>query len=478
MKPDCSANRPLKRFTRALRLALVAGLVAGLVAAALSAPAAYAATITVNTTSDELNADGDCSLREAIRAANSDVAVDACPKGSGADTIDLPAGTYILALPGSSEDASLTGDLDITADVTIVGAGKGSTSIEGNSLDRVLQTSGNVHISEVTITGGDSGTDAGGGILVGGGALTLSNSRVRANRSRGGIVVFGTASLTLIDTRVYDNVSDLSGGGIFNYGTTTLLNSLVDGNSAVDGGGIFSQGTLTIVNSTISGNSAAGGGGGIVSSSTTSLYNVTITDNNANLGGGVYVGILGTLNVRNSIIGDNSASAANPDCAGTLTSQRFNLIEDLSGCTITGNTGGNLTGLAPQLGPLQNNGGPTLTHALLLGSPAVDTGAPNGCVDNNGTILTTDQRGFARNGRCDMGAFEYDSPGAATHTPTATATSSPTHTRTPTATRTGTPGPSPTASSEPTRTTGDGPTATPIAEAPPPQSLYLPLVAK
>ena len=75
--------------------------------------AAHAAVVTVNTTDDELNSDGDCSLREAIIAANTDTAVDACPTGSGADTINLPAGRYTLTVLGAGENAAATGDLDI-----------------------------------------------------------------------------------------------------------------------------------------------------------------------------------------------------------------------------------------------------------------------------------------------------------------------------------------------------------------------------
>src|SRR5687767_1162009 len=90
---------------------LTAFLVA--VVSMLSLPVAYAATITVTTTTDELNSDGDCSLREAIRAANLDRGVDACPAGTATDTITLPPGTYTLTIPGGDEDGALTGDLDI-----------------------------------------------------------------------------------------------------------------------------------------------------------------------------------------------------------------------------------------------------------------------------------------------------------------------------------------------------------------------------
>src|SRR5437870_3850242 len=90
----------------------------------------YGATITVNTTEDELTVDGNCSLREAIQAANTDSAVDACPAGSGADTITLPVGTYTLTIPGANEDANQTGDLDNARDLTINGAGAAATIIQ------------------------------------------------------------------------------------------------------------------------------------------------------------------------------------------------------------------------------------------------------------------------------------------------------------------------------------------------------------
>ena len=82
--------------------------------------------------------DGDCSLREALQAANTDIAVDACPAGDGWDTIMVPAGTYTLTLTGSGEDGNTTGDLDVLESVTILGAGAGSTTIDGNDSDRVF----------------------------------------------------------------------------------------------------------------------------------------------------------------------------------------------------------------------------------------------------------------------------------------------------------------------------------------------------
>jgi hypothetical protein len=286
---------------------------------------------------------------------------------------------------------------------------------------------------------------------------------------------------------------------------------------------------LLLINSTISGNDGGISGGGIKVVGTTDLYNATITENEASEGGGVYV--FGTLNAKNSIIAGNidpSPTNPMPDCSGTLISQGYNLIGDTAGCTIIGTTG-NITGVAPGLGPLQNNGGPTLTHALQGSSAAIDAGQPSGCTDQNGAVLTTDQRGYARpidgdgNGsaRCDMGAFERLSPGTptptntatSTRTPTATATRtatptqtstptrtptatvtqtptatstntpgpSPTHTSTATATATNTPGPSPTHTSTPTATPtcvpgpdGCAPTPTPTLS----YRVYLPIIQK
>ena len=115
-----------------------------------------AANIVVNTTDDELNSDGDCSLREAIQAANTDQAVDACPAGSEGDTISVPAGVYELVLAGAGEDANATGDLDILDDLKLIGAGIKGTVLDGKALDRVLHVHGGatVQITGVMITGG------------------------------------------------------------------------------------------------------------------------------------------------------------------------------------------------------------------------------------------------------------------------------------------------------------------------------------
>ena len=133
--------------------------------------------ITVNTTDDELNADGDCALREAIQAANTDAAVDACPPGDGPDVIMLPEGSYALALAGAGEDANATGDLDILDDLKLIGAGIKVTLIDGKGLDRIFHVHEGVTalINGVMLTGGrppdGNDSDSGGGNADPGGGI-------------------------------------------------------------------------------------------------------------------------------------------------------------------------------------------------------------------------------------------------------------------------------------------------------------------
>jgi Ca2+-binding RTX toxin-like protein len=163
-------------------------------------------------------------------------------------------------------------------------------------------------------------------------------------------------------------------------------------------------------NVTVSGNTSDSSAGGVgISGMTTvsNFNNVTITDNTADLdgaGGGDGGGILvftGSPNIRNTIVAGNSDNSPafpdkEPDCSGTITSQGHNLVQDTTGCTgVTGS--GDKTGVDPMLASLADNGGPTQTHALLAGSPALDAGG--GC-------LPTDQRGAPRTGTCDIGAYE------------------------------------------------------------------------
>ena len=449
-----------------------------------------AATITVNDTSDANGSvsTGKCTLREAIIAANTDTPVDGCPAGSGDDTIILPAGTYTLSIAGAEENAAQTGDLDITGNLTLAGAGKESTIIDGGGIDRVLHVDPAcagivVNISGITVRNGaapdsaDSNEVNGGGIFncgtlilsdsvitgnkasnvgLGGGIFnkgTLSgrsvavnantqafmgggiynagtlmftnstidgNATAYANSSGGGIGNEGTASL--FDVTVSNNTARGSGGGITNGGSgyLRLVDSTVSGNTALNdyGGGIANQSVLDVTNSTISGNSARTTGGGVWNNNLMSMANVTVANNQVSIGpgGGIYLYNPGILDIENTLLANNIAAAVKNNCSaptGSLTSYGYNL-EDADTCGLT--APGDRTNVNPLLGPLQNNGGMTLTHALLAGSPAIDAGNPAGCTAEGGTrALLNDQRSYTRpvdgNGdgtaTCDVGAYEY-----------------------------------------------------------------------
>ena len=233
--------------------------------------------------------------------------------------------------------------------------------------------------------------------------------------------------MRIVNSTISGNTTPGVGGGIYNVGNTaTVTSSTISGNSAANGGGIYKTGSpLVVINSTISGNFSTGNGGGIYASAgTTSLFNVTITHNQANsdgsgmcTGGGVWNANGSTLSFQNSIIAlnENVIDTGGPfdilnddDCSGTIASQGNNIMYavDSSHCTVNGPA---VTVIDPNLGPLQNNGGPTQTHALLSGGPAIDAGNFGGCTDNLGAILTSDQRGFPRPDgvHCDIGAFEF-----------------------------------------------------------------------
>lgn len=373
----------------------------------------HAATFVVNTTADTADAvPGDgicadssnaCSLRAAVQEANA---------RAGGDTIQLGAATYVLT-GAIGDDLAASGDLDITVNLTVTGAGTASTIIDGGGVDRVfdIDPSGvgvTVTISNLTVRGGSAPANApaqaGGGIR-NHGTLSLSNVTVTANSSGingGGLLNTGT--LTLSNTTVSGNTASTDGGGIYNGNSAalTITASTLSGNTANgtgrNGGGIFNSSAASLTNVTISGNSAGSGGGGVFNSGGTAvLVNVTLADNTAALGGGIS-NAAGTATLTDTLVSGSG------NCSGVITSGGNNLD---SGATCAFAGAGDLSNTDPLLGVLANNGGPTQTRALSATSLAIDAG-------NNTTCAATDQRGAARpfpvGGNCDIGAFEFRPP--------------------------------------------------------------------
>ena len=290
---------------------------------------------------------------------------------------------------------------------------------------------GTLRLEDSVITGNQAGGGAG---IFNGGTLFLSNTRIEGNTataSGGGIYSGGileASDIVLVNNRAG------SGGGILNVGTLTLKRSTIRGNTAKyggggiqnssigvshleyttinenssnSGGGIRNMGRLTLDNSTVSGNTGKLGGG-VLNESYIRISNTTVSGNRGDYGGGIAVhrspGVPVT-ELTNTIIADNTAAVEGADCHGNLTSLGHNLVGSGDDCGIqaapTDLVGTLSQPVDPMLGALENNGGPTETHALLLGSPAIDTGWI-------GSVSSTDQRGLARpqGGGADIGAYE------------------------------------------------------------------------
>jgi len=292
------------------------------------------------------------------------------------------------------------------------------STIRGNT-GGGIHNSGTLTLNHSTLRGNINGQGSGGAIQSSG-ALIINRSAISGNAAEassyvagGGIYLSGLG--TISNSTISGNMavgfsrSSGSGGGIANEGALTINNSTITGNTARQnnnhgcwGGGIANEGgaTLVINNSTISGNSAPNcTGGGVINH-----YSGTFTINNSTISGNNNGGVAGAVNLQNSVV------ASNPDgnCWGAVTSNGYNLSSDDT-CNLTGP--GDMNNTDPKLGKLKNNGGPTQTIRLLKGSPAIDAGNPNGCTDDKGNLLKTDQRDWARPGKydtgaCDIGAFE------------------------------------------------------------------------
>ncbi|MEH1971448.1 DUF4347 domain-containing protein [Nostoc sp.] len=300
-----------------------------------------------------------------------------------------------------------------------------------------INNKGTLKLTNTNVSG-NTAISSGGGIA-NQGILSLTKSSVSDNTatsSGGGIYSEGILNVT--KSSVSGNTTTSIGGGIYTEGDLKLTNSTVSNNTANNGAGIyngginvsFSIGTATLTNSTVSGNKALKDGGGIYNFNSLSLINSTITNNTGDSngdgvgnGGGVFnsepeIYKYPLTVVGNTIIAGNfdksSSGNINPDLSGiTFKDSGNNLIGNQTGSTnFTTSTlvGTNANPIDPKLGPLQNNGGATLTHTLLAGSPAINAGN-NSLVGAN---VTTDQRGVGFNrifsGTVDIGAYEVQSP--------------------------------------------------------------------
>ncbi len=340
--------------------------------------------------------------------------IDVSATSATGGTVNLAAATYTLA-----------NTVGINKNVIVRGAGAGSTTVSGNNAVRVFNiASGTVTLDGMSIVNGR--TTTGGGIF-NNGNTTIQNSIIQNNTANGntsdGGGIYNVNQLTIDKTTLRNNTSGDDGGAIRNDNTLTITNSTLSGNTAQSNGSPVSGGgailntipaTATISNSTLSGNTAKVGGG-IRNDGTLTLTNSTVSDNRVTSGGGGVVNTVNVLNpaqfgkttLRNTIIaGNTDTSNQAPDVAAfvanSFTDQGYNLIGvgdtfDSSFQTTT-LKGSAVTPRNPLLASLGNHGGPTQTHALLPGSDAINAG--------NAASTSLDQRGQARVGTADIGAFE------------------------------------------------------------------------
>jgi hypothetical protein len=469
---------------------------------------AQANTITVTNTNDS----GPGSLRQALADANDGDTITFAVTGTITLTSGelLVNKNITISGPGA---ASLAVDANYNSRVLHIGSSKtvsisGLTITHGRLVNvgagGILNDHATLTLSNCAVSNNNSGT-AGGGIYnagengsatltiinstltnnqsaygggiysLGGTTLVITNSTVSYNTAvseslpqvgKGGGIYNGAGTLTIVDSTIGHNFTVEWGGGVLNGGPSTITNSTVSSNTAGGpdfnpampglGGGIFNQGSLTISNSTISGNTAwgndfkgAGYGGGINSGyyppALTVINNSTISGNWATYGGAI--SNYDSLEMANTILNRGASGSNIYNGGGTIVSHGYNVSSDDGGGYLNGP--GDQINTDPILGPLQDNGGPAFTHALLPGSPAIDAGDPN---------FTPppfyDQRGpdfwRVRNGRIDVGAFEVQAGATPTPTASPTATATATATPTPTPTPTSTPRVTPTPRVAPT----------------------------
>lgn len=325
----------------------------------------------------------DCSLREAIRAANA---------YGHFSTVNVPPGNYILQQPPSGANADDTGDLNVTAMMTINGAGADATTINANGLDRVFSISSSataVFMSDLFITGGDAKqtTGLGGGIYLDGAQLTLTRDEVAGNLADQGGGIYSNGDLIVDRSMIWSNFSPL-GAGIYTAAQLSLTNTTIAYNTSLPGSGagisVGALGSVSSESSTIARNQAADQGGGIYNMA--SVNDVVLT---------------------NTILALNTANTG-PNCLPSVGSGGHNLIGDFSDCALGGVLTGVMLNSDPELAQAEYYGGPTRVLAPRSISPAIDAGGNDSCpaVDQRDYQRPIDYQYGSSQGVCDIGAVE------------------------------------------------------------------------
>jgi hypothetical protein len=307
---------------------------------------------------------GECILEGSVLPCTEQGIRNAIAAGGGPYTFDCEGPTTVVT------EATILIDNDVILD------GEGNLTVDGDEDHPVFLVGDGItaELRGLTVTRGFGGYGEFGGIYNFRGTLTLTHSTVSGNFSEV--------------------------GAIYNSGTLTLTHSTVSGNRGGYAGGIHNEGTLTLTNSTLSGNTAVFGGAIFTFGGTATLTNCTVSGNGADESGAFFGG---GVTLTNTLVDED-------DCGGA-TSGGGNLESPRDTCGFDQPTDQvSVTAEQLALGPLQDNGGPTLTHALGAGSVAIDQIPEGDCVDADGQPLTTDQRGEPRpetgGTLCDVGAFE------------------------------------------------------------------------
>jgi hypothetical protein len=333
-------------------------------------------------------------VRRRLLAARGDLRRDGVAGRGGRS-----AGLYRLG-GAAGEDANASGDLDVAESMGIYGAGAGQTIIDAGRGDRVLHVLSaartvavtNVALRNGTVDGDGGGLSASGEAFVDLDGVSIGSSS--AGGAGGGIATSGRGRL--VRSTVTASTADFGGaiylgraGVAFEVRDSTLAGNA----AAIGGGGIASAADLAIVDSTLTGND----GGGLLGSGVATLVSVTVAGNTASArivnGAGGILETQGAIAVRNSVLAD---SRDGPDCSrfdGAFTAA-YTHAEAAGECDFSG--AGNVTGSDPGLQLRADNGGPTQTQRVLVGSPLLDSGDPAGCTDADGIPLDFDQRGFPR----------------------------------------------------------------------------------